>query len=200
MQTWLVLLIVCLLLIAVRGRVRERLEPTDKIKAPSQETGTYSAADKESIWASMPEPVRQAYGTTGWDPAVAKTVLATEVADFYKRVYEPATSPITEQQITAWADTVPRRAGDVSRADLSAALKAYFIDQAPPPPPVFVPESGDFTLSSSTPGPAEERRKYGAPVTVTIQVPPNASGVEMGIPAPTTEASPPPEAIETPAS
>lgn len=182
---WYLLVGIAAGLLALRPRLREGLQPTDKIKQPGRiEDGFYDPAERDRIWSLIPESIRQA-AATRWGGDDAKRFVANFIADFYSDVYEKATSPITKAMI---ADFVQRKSvPEMYIQEASTILKAYYIDQAPPaaatgppPPPPAGPDSTGpppptavAEPSRPVPTPTTTSLESSAPVTITIQVRPS---------------------------
>jgi hypothetical protein len=194
MRLW-ILFGVCLLLLYLRPRIREHLEPTDAIRAPISEVGRspeYPPDERDRMWSLMPLDVQRRYQGLSGSTLSGKVSLAVDVADFYSTVYASTTGPITLSQIAEWVSVrYPEKPATQNELSVKA-LKTYFIDQAPPPPPP--PPTPPVTIGSvdgtditgptggteSPPPPADlmevpepvhsMRTDIGAPVTVTVEV------------------------------
>ncbi len=184
MKLW-VLLGVCLLLLYLRPRIRERLEPTDRIKDPGPDD-TYDEAETDRIWSIMPEDVHREF-TTVENPDEAqiragKESLSRYIASFYRVVYAQETAPITESRIAAYVNRYINETPQFKEIR-AKALKIYFIDQPSPPPPTtgptaptdFSPPSDGVPPPADGPAPIETRPIPGAPVTITIEIHPDGT-------------------------
>jgi hypothetical protein len=194
MKLW-VLLGVCLLLLYLRPRIREHLEPTDRIKDPGP-NDTYDEAETDRIWSIMPEDVHREF-TTVENPDEAqiragKEWLSLYIASFYRVVYAQETAPITESRIAAYVNRYINETPQFKEIR-AKALKIYFIDQPSPPPPP--PTTGPPAPTDSTapsdgvplgpvrvppppadgPAPIETRPIPGAPVTITVEIHPDGT-------------------------
>lgn len=197
-RLWVVLAILLGVFLVVR--VRERLEPTDKIKAPTPlltkdgqvdhgKLPEYDSAEKDRIWGLMPVNVKDwVLSTTGGATADeqnrnAKTKIATLVATAYYGFYKREGVPVTLESLRAWlgGPNAPPAYGDDKRMN-ELALKAYFIDQSPPPPSAVAASgatSGAASGAASGPGSAAATRsQIPSNISVSITV--------GGVPVPTT--------------
>jgi hypothetical protein len=161
------------LLTRVVSPLRERLDPTDTIKPPT-DNGLYSQDEIDRIWAMIPETDKSLW--TRPDPYLyysaenrirdSKLLASDDVAAFYRYVYRPSQAPITSQQVTDYAN----RAGEGRGKRLLSVLHAYFIDQAPPPPPAPEPPApepiDESDPAASTPAPIDVAGR----ATITINV------------------------------
>lgn len=157
--------------------LRERLEPTNKIKAPTvkDELGnlSYSPDEIDRIWSMVENPSKavvswdgEAKGDGTDDVTKTKKLIAGWVGNFYLDVYSQSKVPITKKQIKEYLDGYVDPAYDGmntrfnGRMDsLHSLYPAYFIDQADPPTPA--------APTTSTPVPAPAVTSTPAPIDVT---------------------------------
>lgn len=160
-----VLSLIALALLAF-GRTREGLAPTNLIKAPP-----YNDAEKDRIWAMVPEAAKTAFRTDlAADGVPAGPALEAEmkqtvydgVASFYTNVYATATTPITQATI----DNSPGPSNAHSRL-ARAATKAYFVDQTA----VSTPGTGGATGATGTSTTGTPANPQGASSTTGTPAP-----------------------------
>jgi hypothetical protein len=160
-----VLSLIALALLAF-GRTREGLAPTNLIKAPP-----YNDAEKDRIWAMVPEAAKTAFRTDlAADGVPAGPALEAEmkqtvydgVASFYTNVYATATTPITHATI----DNSPGPNNAHSRLG-RAATKAYFVDQTA----VSTPGTGGATGATGTSTAGTPANPQGASSTTGTPAP-----------------------------
>lgn len=138
---------------------REGLAPTNLIKAPP-----HNQAEKDRIWAMIPESAKTAYrnslagaattGTSGVD-GIMKNSASEIVAGFYNEVYRPATNPITLANVTTYAGNLSQSTVPAFRSWATAVLNAYFINQAmvsTPPPAGTGPSPNPSTGNQASSG------------------------------------------------
>lgn len=151
-------------------QVRERLEPTDKIK-PFPQNETEGPIELENRWNMLDDATKQAVITAmekprttyKLNPAItdptekAKLFVMVITDAFYNQVYKPATQPITEADIGRFIQVVteraypfdPRRPMEINpekevytNGTVKNILMTYFMDQpAPQKVPPQVPET-----------------------------------------------------------
>lgn len=153
--------------VIVLSKTREGLQPTQKIKS----AGSYENPDSKEVeyrWSIAPQSVKDelikfvntatlsVYRSVQTPEGKAKRLGSMLIQQFYERVYQPATTPITEANINTYivdfrnrvipstpqSGLTPQIRNAYTRLINSGALKellkAYYITSAivPPPPPV----------------------------------------------------------------
>jgi len=125
----LVVLSLIAVALLIAGRSRERLQPTTTIKAPP-----HDQAEKDRIWNAMPASVKtvaEAMASAPGGPAgqTAKDVVADIVSSYYT-VYAAATSPITEENILSFVNTIAATDTEENKSAIREILKLYYINQS----------------------------------------------------------------------
>jgi hypothetical protein len=158
-----VVLILLGVYLAARGLspLRERLAPTDTIKAPPTDNGLYSQDEIDRIWAMIPETDKSLWVDFTGSSGRAKNEVAIVVRNFYMEVYRPSQAPITSQQVTDYAYR-PGWNTTIIEA-VRSLLHAYFIDQDVPATPAPIDDS---VPTESTPAPIDGAGR----ATITINV------------------------------
>jgi len=174
-----VLLLLGAVLLATRmfPLIRERLEPTDKIK--DLKVTTVEDSELDRVWSMVsPDTQEYVYNMRGRDLTLAKRWVMGHMRRFYLSAYEPSRKPMTEQDIQTYIDGSGE--GYLSNDDktpgmIRPILKSYFIDQ-----PITQPTPAEETAAStpapaegntaSTPAPVEKKLDTNGPTTITINV------------------------------
>ena len=140
---WVLLAIVLVLLFL---GTRERLEPTDKIKAPgSDPSKPYSDEEVNRALAMVPDSVTQPFVKSladmiqrvpqGQPPNLEEELrrfVGGNLQMFYYYGYKPATSRVTEEYVDKWVVDNDTGGGPGALEFKKALLKAYFVQQQGP--------------------------------------------------------------------
>lgn len=194
---WILGLVGILLLLAVATfRVREHLEPTEKIKAPDGGIGgtdsedgeykVYSNAEQDRIFNLVRPEKKQSFMSNKLNHLklsetdmleFIKQVYSAEVAAFYRKVYAKASQPIRYETIENWYKSHNGYTQEDIQKDETgtiALLKTYFVDQEGPPPPTSsaqpTPGTSSPAPTQSTPATTNKTVDVTPPVTITINV------------------------------
>jgi hypothetical protein len=162
-------------LVLVLFGFRERLEPTDKIKAPRSEYPHYSDEEVDRVISLIPTAITedivafvayQLYNNSRPDPELSETKrtmryeMMYAMTYFYNEIYAPSQTAITEDDVNTFF-VLSDRGGyfQALRTWLAAGLKAYFVDQQDPRQPTAEPPSPP--VAEPTPPPAAEPTPAG---------------------------------------
>ena len=135
-KIWILLVIVLVVLFL---GFREGLEPTQLIKAPP-----YSDAEADRAIALIPADIKDAHSRVVFasEPSatqqrrteVTRRAAKTALGLFYNLKYKQATAPITNADVDGYVGRGQSSSASPLIAYSRALLKAYFVDQASPPP------------------------------------------------------------------
>ena len=134
MKIWIVLLALVGLLILM-SVARERFEPTQSIKAPPYDDaevmrifGMVSKADQDLLVGKATQ-ANPSITDAKKLKVLGGKLLSTVVAEFFTKVFKPATVPVKASDVDTFLDTSASGADSTVRPVLKRGLTTYFVDQ-----------------------------------------------------------------------